>query len=147
MKAGNNLGVVIPAGGLVGGRALPTRKWLAPTLLILLLLLLALSARAGTRLAIIADDRGTCVRAVPIVVGACSRLLPGTVIGYMPARKSSSGTVLLSIPSRYTSGTGCAGMIERFPTVGCAGMCCRCRLDLCRGIAGWWQWAASRSRR
>ncbi len=98
MKAGNNLGVVIPAGGLVGGRALPTRKWLAPTLLILLLLLLALSARAGTRLAIIADDRGTCVRAVPIVVGACSRLLPGTVIGYMPARKSSSGTVLLSIP-------------------------------------------------
>jgi len=90
--------VDVPAGGVVVGTALPTRKWLAPTLLMLLLLLLALSVRTGTRLSIIVDDRGTCVRALPIVVGACSRHLPGTVVGYLPAGRTNSGTVLLSIP-------------------------------------------------
>lgn len=99
MKSGETVGAAIPPiGEGIGANTSPTRKWLAPTLLMLLLLLLALSIRAGTRLAVIVDDRGTCVRALPIVVGACSRQMPGTVVGYLPAGRSNSGTVLLSIP-------------------------------------------------
>lgn len=102
MKTSNNAVTLSPANAPAGTSAIAAasslRNWLAATALILALLLLAASSRAGTRLAIVVDDRGTCVRALPLVLGACSRLLPGTVTGYLPAGQSSRGTVLLSIP-------------------------------------------------
>ena len=52
--------------------------------------------RSTTRLSVIADDRGTCVRWLPAVMAACSVKREGNIIAYVPAGKSLHGSVVMT---------------------------------------------------